>query len=110
MDTFVSQPITPVREHLAAGGSAPGEPAFPSVFRWQGTEHRVETILRKWKDTAPCRNGSREQYVNKHWFRIRTAQGLEMTVYFERRARPGSNARCRWWLYTVSEPSPHRIA
>ena len=32
-------------------------------------------------------SGSREQYLRKHWFKIRTKDHQVMTLYFDRQAR-----------------------
>ena len=58
-------------------------------------------MLERWKDTGPCTSGSGEKYLRKHWFRVRTTDGREMKLYFERQAR-GSRQTSRWWLYTVA--------
>ena len=42
-------------------------------------------------------------YVRKHWFRLVTTNGTEMTLYFERQHRRGQNLKKRWWLATVEE-------
>jgi hypothetical protein len=78
-----------------------GEPGLPRTFRWRDTEYRVAEILEKWKTTGDCRDGSAEQYVRKHWYRIETIDGTEMVIYFDRQPRLGQNKK-RWWLATVS--------
>ena len=103
-DTFVGEPITPAPEAMEA--SAPGEPALPRRFVWRGAEHTIAEVVRKWKDTGPCRHGSGERYVRKHWYEIRTADGREMKIYFERRARRGHIGEARWWLYTCKNSLP----
>ena len=59
-------------------------------------------MLERWKDTGPCTSGGGEKYLRKHWFRVRTTDGREMKLYFERQARRGSRQTSRWWLYTVA--------
>jgi hypothetical protein len=81
---------------------AVGEPGLPWRFVWGGREHEVAQVLDRWKTTSRCRSGSDEQYVRKHWFRLRTTDGDQMTVYFERQARSGRERKARWWLYSVS--------
>ena len=78
-----------------------GEPGLPGRFVWREREYAVAGVLEKWKETGPCRNGSGERYLRKHWFRIRTATGEEMKIYFDRRPRSRRGAKARWWLYTV---------
>ena len=52
-------------------------------------------------------SGSREQYLRKHWFKIRTKDHQIMTLYFDRQARSVGQQRHRWWLYTL-EASGYR--
>ena len=87
MSTFVSEPITPIVEAGSAGPARIGEPVLPAAFVWRGTEYRVESVLGQWKESGPCRSGSSERYVRKHWYRIRVTDGKEMEIYFERQAR-----------------------
>lgn len=98
---FVSEAIEPVPGTMSLDAMARGEPGLPQRFRWRGTEHAVERVLDTWKETGPCRSGSPERYVRKHWFRVVTTTGDEMQLYFERQARSGRQRKARWWLYTV---------
>jgi hypothetical protein len=43
-------------------------------------------------------------YLRKHYFKIATAQGPQMTTYFERQPRSKRQNKTRWWLYTVTRP------
>jgi hypothetical protein len=45
------------------------------------------------------RHGSGERYVRKHWYRVKTTEGPEMKIYFERQRR--SSGGSRWRLYAV---------
>ena len=100
-ECFVGEQIRPVAETLDPVRMERGEPGLPGRFTWRGKEHAVEAVLEQWKETSRCTSGSLEQYVRKHWFRIRTTQGAEMKIYFERQARSGRERKSRWWLYTV---------
>lgn len=100
-EQFVSEPIQPVRGSLDTSGMTCGEPGFPMKFKWRNKEYSVDEIVAKWKGTSQCRNGSDEQYVRKHWFRIRTTERSEMKIYFERQPRSKSQSKTRWWLYSV---------
>ena len=102
-EQFVSERIQPVGNTMGAQGAASGEPGLPGMFHWRGEEIAVETVVEKWKETSRCKSGGDEQYVRKHWFRIRASDGREMKIYFERQARSRSQRMQRWWLYTVSE-------
>jgi len=82
---------------------AAGEPGLPKRFLWRGHEYAVVNVLRKWKESGPCRHGNGEVYLRKHWFEVLTTSGQRMTVYFQRQARRGSSPKARWWVYTVAE-------
>ncbi len=101
-DQFIDEPISPVPGTFDVRGMSRGAPGLPQRFRWRGAEYAVAAVLETWKTTGPCDSGSDEQYVRKHWFRIRTTDGAEMRLYFEHHARSARQAHVRWWLYTVS--------
>lgn len=92
----------PVAGTFDAAGMTRGEPGLPGRFVWRDREYAVAEVLEAWKETGPCRSGSNEQYLRKHWYKIRTDDGTEMTLYFERQARTKRQRKERWWLYTVS--------
>jgi hypothetical protein len=100
-ETFVGEAITPADASFAVSAMATGAPGLPSAFAWKGKSYAVTEVLETWKEAGDCRNGSGERYIRKHWFRIGTAQGLEMKLYFERQAR--SSGGSRWRLYSVRE-------
>ena len=103
-EEFVSEPIKPVAGTFDTAGMTRGEPGLPGRFVWRQQEYAVAEVLEAWKESGPCRSGGPEQYLRKHWFKIRTDNGLEMTMYFERQARTKRQARNRWWLYTINKP------
>jgi hypothetical protein len=103
-EEFVSEPIKPVAGTFDTAGMTRGEPGLPGRFVWRQQEYAVAEVLQAWKESGPCRSGGPEQYLRKHWFKIRTDDGLEMTVYFERQARTKRQAKNRWWLYTINKP------
>jgi hypothetical protein len=100
-EQFVSEPIKPVEGTFDAAGMTRGEPGLPKRFVWRDNEYTVSDVLEVWKEDGPCRNGSSEMYLRKHWFRVATEQGLEMTLYFERQPRSKRQGKARWWLYTI---------
>lgn len=100
-EQFVSESVKPVEGTFASAAMARGEPGLPQRFTWRDTEYTVAEVLEVWKEDGPCRNGSPEMYLRKHWFRVATEQGLEMTLYFERQPRTKRQNKTRWWLYTV---------
>jgi Domain of unknown function (DUF6504) len=100
-DEFISEPIKPVQGTFDTGGMTRGEPGLPGRFIWRDKEYIVAELLEKWKQTGPCKSGSPEMYLRKHWFRVRCTDGTEMTIYFERQPRAKVQRKTRWWLYTV---------
>ncbi len=98
---FIGERIVPAAGSADARGMSRGEPGVPATFTWRDREYAVAAVLERWKTTGPCTSGANEQYVRKHWFRVRTASGEEMTIYFERQARSGRERKARWWLYAI---------
>ncbi len=94
--------MEPLSGAFDARRMATGEPGVPRRFVWRGDEYVVAHVLEKWKTAGDCRSGSGEQYVRKHWFRIRTTAGHVMELYFERQARSARERKARWWLYAMS--------
>lgn len=101
---FVSEPITPVAGSMDSGMMATGEPGLPMRFTWRGREYSVAEVLETWRETGPCRHGSGEQYARKHWFRLRTRDGSEMRLYFERQPASRKQAKARWFLHSIIAP------
>jgi len=101
-EQFIGERIEPAGDEVDTAEMAIGRPGLPRAFTWRGERCDVARVLATWKETGPCRHGSGEQYVRKHWFRVRAADGREMKLYFERQARSARQARARWWLYTVA--------
>jgi len=103
-ERFVSEAIVPVAGTFDAGRMAAGEPGLPGAFRWRGRALEIATVLRSWRDTGPCRHGSRELYVRKHWYEAVTRDGATLKLYFDRQPR-GGRVATRWWLYSIREPA-----
>jgi phosphoribosylglycinamide formyltransferase-1 len=97
---FVGERIEPLGESMRVSDMLRGRPGLPMRFRWRDREFAVAEVLETWKSTGPCRSGSPEQYVRAHWYRIRTEDGSEMTLYCDRQKRRGS-PRIEWRLHTV---------
>jgi len=100
-EEFVSEPIEPVPGTFDPAGMARGEPGLPGRFVWRSKEYEVADVIEVWKESGLCKSGSPELYLRKHWYKIRTRDGLQMTLYFERQARSKSRRQTRWWLYTI---------
>ena len=100
---LISEPIKPVVSSMRPSWIARGEPDMPREFSWRGQVYTVAEVLDRWKETGPCTSGSDEQYVRKHWFRVRTTDGTEMSIYFERHAASRRERTRRWWLFSLTE-------
>lgn len=99
-EEFVSEAIQPVFETIHTAPLSTGGPGLPQEFRWGQQTIRIASVLRTWRDTGPCRHGSGERYVRKHWFEVLTDEGDTMKIYFERQSRSSGNKN-RWWLFTI---------
>ena len=103
-EEFISEPLTPLRGSGEAARAARGEPALPAAFTWRGQTCTVENILRKWKTSAPeGGHPGGERYLRRHWWTLRTTNGMTLTLYCLRQTRRG---KPRWWLYTVDRQPP----
>lgn len=102
-ERFVSELIIPVKGTFDTKAMSRGEPGFPARFYWGRMEYTVGKIVQKWKEPTPCKSGSREKYVRKHWYKIVTTNGVVMKIYFERKSMPKGQTKRRWWLYSVME-------
>ena len=106
IDRLHSHPdVTLVRlygpEHGLRGDAQAGAPVVPSSFEWRGETHVAVAMLEQWKESSPCSHGSDEIYLRKHWYRVKTDAGIEMTVYFQRQPASRARARDRWYLYSI---------
>lgn len=101
-ERFISETIKPVVATCDTSRIAVGEPGLPREFLWRGRTIRVAAVLRTWRETGKCRNGSPELYIRKHWFEVATTSNGMMKIYFERQPRPGRKGP-RWWLFSIRE-------
>jgi phosphoribosylglycinamide formyltransferase-1 len=100
-EQFISEAIVPSVATCDTSLMASGGPGLPREFLWRGQPLIIKSVVRTWSDTGPCRNGSDEQYVRKHWFEVIADADRVMKVYFDRQPRGGAKAP-RWWLFSVS--------
>jgi hypothetical protein len=99
-EKFISEAIEPKTDMLDISRVATGEPGIPLEFIWRDKIVRISAVRRTWKETGPCRHGSGERYVRKHWFEVVSDSGDIMKIYFVR--QPKDNRKtARWWLFTV---------
>lgn len=94
---FISEPITPLDSSFDVTLMSRGEPGLPGVFIWRAKEYRVKAMIETQKTLRNCRNGSGEQYINKHYYTFETETGEVMTVY---RKRSGTK-KDLWVLLTI---------
>jgi hypothetical protein len=103
-ERFVSEPIQPDRASFDTNRMAAGEPGLPHRFNWRKQEYDVEDVLETWKSTGPCTSGSPEQYVRRHYFKVRTECGEIMTLYCDRQpSKRSGKIRSGWVLYSIAE-------
>ena len=99
---FVSEAIKPVVATADPKTMAAGGPGLPREFVWRGETLGIAAVLRTWRETGPCKHGSSESYVRKHWFEVETTANLRARIYFERQPR-GRNRTKRWWLFSIED-------
>ena len=102
-EQFVSEPMAPARGSFDLGGMSRGEPGLPGRFTWRGASHVVAVLQSTWKTSTADRG---EQYLRRHWYRIVTADGRQMTLYCERQVRSARRPATRWWVYSASDVPP----
>ena len=98
-ERFIGALLKPDPKTLNPARMAIGEPGLPESFEWGEETVRIHQKIRTWKEAGPCRNGSAEKYVRKHWFEVETEAHGRLKIYFERQAR-GKAVKKRWWLYS----------
>ena len=99
-ENFIGQPLKPVPGSFLTEGMASGTPSLPQEFICQKEQFRIASILSEWRESGPCRNGSSEKYLRKHWFRVKTTDNRDLKLYFERQPR---GKQARWHLYCSIE-------
>jgi len=104
---FISEPLQPDSGTFDPARMATGEPGLPAKFRWRGRELVVAELLEQWKEHGDCKHGSGERYLRKHGYRLRTADGLVIRIYFQRSfGRSRGRVISRWWLHSIeNEPA-----
>ena len=101
-ERFISERIEPDPDSMDLADTPVGEPPLPRRFLWRGDAYAVEKVIERWKETGPdTTHGSKQHYLRKHWFRVRTTSGHEMKLYFERQAKSKAQRTTRWWLFTI---------
>lgn len=98
-ERLISERIVPDPASFNTATMSRGIPGVPACFTWRGREYRVKALRSTRKNLRPCRSGSAEKYVNKHFYTVETETGEIMTVY---RTRSGS-IKDTWMLYSINE-------
>ncbi|MEP7015642.1 MAG: DUF6504 family protein [Verrucomicrobiota bacterium] len=101
-EEFISAPIQPVAGTFDTRRMSVGEPGLPQQFRWRSQTIQIARVLKSWRETGPCRHGSAETYLRKHWYQVLTDSGDTMKIYFERQPRLRTH-NGRWHLFTVEK-------
>jgi hypothetical protein len=101
-ERFFSEPLVPVATSCDVSRMAAGEPGLPREFLWRGRILRIEIVIRSWRQTGPCRHGSGERYVRRHWYEVLTPEREVVKLYFDRQQRKGKRDP-RWWLFSIRE-------
>lgn len=104
-DEFVGETMHPAAGSFDTRSMAAGGPGVPARFTWRGREFAVADVLESWKTTGACSHGSRERYVRKHWFVVRTACGEELTITYDRRAATPRAMREAWRVHSRRAPT-----
>ena len=98
---FVCEELVPVPGTADAAMMSRGEPGLPKRFLWRGVEYEVVGVIGTWKTHGPCRHGSGEVYLRRHWCKIQVRPHRVITVYCDRQARNRRKPKSRWWVYMV---------
>lgn len=98
---FIDEPIVPVPGTADAKSMAVGLPGLPQQFQWRGRRYTVRGLVRAWKTSGPCRNGSAEMYLRRHWYEVLTEPPAVMVLYCDRQAKGRKHPKARWWLFTI---------
>jgi hypothetical protein len=93
---FVSRPLLPAGDEFLTPATG-SEPPVPRAFRWGERMLVISEVVRTWRTTKKDRG---DNYLKRHWFELKTADGNTIEVYFDRETRRGSSP---WWLYTIDE-------
>lgn len=99
---FISESIKPVVAKADTRAMATGGPGLPSEFVWRDKVIVITNVLRTWNETGPCKHGSSEHYVRKHWFEVETNTDQKLQIYFERQGRSRDRTK-RWWLFCAED-------
>lgn len=110
-ERLVSEAVRPLTATADTASMAVGASGLPRQFRWRGRTVTVAAVLRTWRQTGPCRHGSPERYVRRHWYEVATVSDGIMKLYFQRQPR-GRRKGARWWVFSIrggqAGPAPNQ--
>jgi len=93
---FVSEPLHAAgAEYVTSPALSQGEPLLPRRFRWRNEELTIAEVTSTRRSTKDDRG---DEYLAKHWYEVRLADGRDALIYFDRKAKRGVP---RWWLYSI---------
>lgn len=69
-EEFIGEQLRPLAGSFDAAGMSHGQPGLPHRFTWRGRQYALAGVIRQWKTSGPCRHGSGEMYLRRHWFEI----------------------------------------
>jgi len=98
---FICEELVPIAGTADAAMASRGEPGLPRRFLWRGVEYELVGVIETWKTQGPCRHGSGEMYLRRHWYKIEVRPHQIMTVYCDRQAKDRRRPKSRWWVYTL---------
>lgn len=98
---FVCEEMQPEAGTADTSMMARGEPGLPQRFTWRGQQWEVVGVIETWKTQGPCRHGSGDMYLRRHWYKIQVRPHRVMTVYCDRQAKDRRKPKSRWWVFTV---------
>lgn len=101
-ERLVSEPIQPLVATCDTCRMGMGEPGLPRQFRWRDRLVEITAVLRTWHESGPCRHGSTDRYVRKHWYQVTTLADGTMIIYFEKQPLRGRKGM-GWWLFSIDD-------
>jgi len=103
-ERFLGESLEAIEGSMTTVGMTTSGIALPLRFKRGKSEITVSEVLEQWIETGPMKGGDSsgaERYLRKHWWLIRTTDGDDMKIYFERQPRSKRDLKKRWWLHSV---------
>jgi len=100
-EEFICEEMTPLPGSGDAAMASHGEPGLPGRFTWRGEAFEIVGLIEAWKTDGPCRHGSDERYLRRHWYRVQVRPHRVLTIYCDRQAKNRRRPKSRWWVYSA---------